>query len=288
MSALPVGADPGAGALLLVGTPIGNLADVSDRAREALATADLIACEDTRRTGRLLVLLGLDKRPLLRLDDHTELSNGAVVLERLARGDTVAVVSDAGMPGISDPGERLVAAAVAAGHRIEVLPGPSAVLTALVGSGLATARFCFEGFLPRKHGARMALLRELGGERRTMVFYESPHRLAAALADLAEAFGPERRVVVARELTKRHEQWWRGTLAGAAAWATAEEPRGELVLVVEGAAPPAAPSAEDLEADVAAGLAAGRSVKEVAADVAARRDLPRRTVYDLALRLKRG
>lgn len=281
-------AAPSGGLLVLVGTPIGNLSDLSGRAREALATAALIACEDTRRTGRLLSLLGLDKRPLLRLDDHTELSNGAVVLERLARGETVAVVSDAGLPGISDPGERLVAAAVAAGHRVEVVPGPSAVLTALVGSGLATARFCFEGFLPRRQAARLAQLAELRDERRTMVFYESPHRLAPALADLAAAFGPERRVVVARELTKLHEQWWRGTLAGAAAWAATESPKGEFVVVVAGAEPPPAPSDDELEREVAAGLATGASVKDVAAEIAARRDVPRRTVYDVALRLKRG
>lgn len=277
---------PAAGRLVLVGTPIGNLGDLSPRARQVLATADVVACEDTRRTGRLLALVGLERRPLLRLDDHTELSRIDDVLERLRAGATVAVVSDAGMPGIADPGERLVAAAVAAGLAVEVVPGPSAVVTAVVGSGLPAGRFCFEGFLPRRPAARAALLAELRDERRTLVFYEAPHRLAAALADLAAAFGAERRVAVVRELTKLHEQWVRTTLGEAAALAASTPPRGEHVVVVAGADPPPAATEADLEGAVAAALAAGATVKEAAASVAARTGAPRRAVYELALRLR--
>ncbi|MGD9751687.1 MAG: 16S rRNA (cytidine(1402)-2'-O)-methyltransferase [Acidimicrobiia bacterium] len=282
----PTPASGGGGRLVLVATPIGNLGDLSPRARQALVDADLIACEDTRRTGRLLALVGVERRPLLRLDDHTEAAESGRVLERLAAGATVALVSDAGLPAVADPGERLVAAAVAAGHRVEVVPGPSAGLTALVGSGLPTARFCFEGFLPRRASARAALLQELRDERRTMVFFEAPHRLAAALADLSAAFGADRRVAVARELTKLHEQWWRGTLGEAAARAAAAEPRGEHVVVVAGAPALAAPSDTEIDAALTELLAAGASVKEAAATVAARTGVARRVAYDAALRLR--
>ncbi len=275
----------GSGALVLVATPIGNLGDLSARATQELSTAGIIACEDTRRTGRLLSLAGIGRRPLLRLDDHTETARAAEVVARIERGERVVLVSDAGMPAISDPGERLVHAVAAAGLAIEVVPGPSAVVTALAGSGLPTRRFCFEGFLPRRPGERAARLAALADEPRTMVFYESPHRLAATLTDLAAAFGADRPVVVARELTKLHEQWWRGPAAAAAAWATEESPRGELVIVAEGAPPAPQLTAADLEVAVAAGLARGGSVKEVAAEVAAANGVSRREVYALAVRL---
>ena len=201
--------------LVLVGTPIGNLGDLSPRAVDELAAADAICCEDTRRTGRLLQHAGVERRPLVVVNDHTEVSAIAGVLERLSRGERVAVVTDAGMPGISDPGERLVRAAVAAGHIVEVVPGPSAAVTALVASGLATGRYAFEGFLPRKGSGRSGRLAEIAVERRTTVLYEAPHRVARTLADLAGACGPDRRVAIARELTKLHEEVWRGSLGDA-------------------------------------------------------------------------
>lgn len=203
------------GSLVLVGTPIGNMGDLSPRAARELAAADVIACEDSRRTGRLLELAGLARRPMLVINDHTEGARTGEVLARLGSGERVAVVTDAGMPGISDPGERLVRAAAAAGFRVEVVPGPSALLAALVASGLPTGRFAFEGFLARKGSARRERLDELAGEQRTVVLFEAPHRLARTLADLAQAFGGDRRVAVCRELTKLHEEIWRGSLAEA-------------------------------------------------------------------------
>ncbi len=202
---------------MLVGTPIGNLADLSPRAREALASADVIACEDTRRTGRLLELSGIGRRPLLVVNDHTEDSRVREVVDRVAAGERVAVVTDAGMPGISDPGERLVRAVADAGLTVEVVPGPSAVVSALVVSGLPAGRFVYEGFLPRKGSGRSVRLRALADEQRTVVLYEAPHRVAATLADLAQACGDDRPVALVRELTKLHEEVWRGTLAGAMA-----------------------------------------------------------------------
>lgn len=275
------------GTLVLVATPIGNLGDLAPRAIEELAAADLVCCEDTRRTGRLLQHAGVRARELLVVNDHTEGAVSAGVLRRLAAGERVALVSDAGMPGISDPGERLVAAATAAGHVVLVVPGPSAAIAALVASGLPTSRFVFEGFLPRKGAARDDRLRELAGERRTIVCYEAPHRIARTLGDLATALGPERRVAVARELTKLHEQIWRGTLADACTWASGEV-RGELVVVIEGA-PDAPPATDDTILDaLRAELAAGASVKDAAATVAEALGAGRRSVYELALTLPRS
>jgi 16S rRNA (cytidine1402-2'-O)-methyltransferase len=278
----------GEGALVLVGTPIGNLGDLPPRAVAALAEAQAIACEDTRRTGRLLQHAGVHPRTLLVVNDHTEASRIGEVLERLRRGERVAVVTDAGMPGISDPGERLVRAAAAEGHRVEVVPGPSAAVTALVVSGLPTGRFVFEGFLPRRGSTRAERLAALSGEERTIVVYEAPHRLARTLADLADAFGASRRVAVARELTKLHEEVWRGTLGEAAAWAEAEPPRGEIALVVDGAPAPEPVGEATLSEAVAAELSAGRTVKEAAAAVARRYGVSRREVYALALEARDG
>ena len=218
---------PAPGTLVLVGTPIGNLGDLPPRAVEALSAADAICCEDTRRTGRLLAHAGVERRPLIVVNDHTENREVGRVLARLARGERVAVVTDAGMPGISDPGERLVRAAARDGHTIEVVPGPSAAIAGLVVSGLPASRFVFEGFLPRKGAARTERLAALAGEARTIVAYEAPHRVGRTLADLASALGPHRRVAVARELTKLHEEVWRGTpkaSATAAAASRAEAP----------------------------------------------------------------
>jgi 16S rRNA (cytidine1402-2'-O)-methyltransferase len=267
---------------VLVGTPIGNLGDLAPRAVAALAAADVVCCEDTRRTGRLLDHAGVRAASLLVTNEHTEAAVAAEVVDRLEQGQTVAVVSDAGMPGISDPGERLVAAAVAAGHVVEVVPGPSAGVTALVASGLPTGRFCFEGFLPRKGSARAGRLAALATEPRTVVLYEAPHRLARTLADLVEACGAERRVVLGRELTKLHEEVWRGTLAQAADHVAEVGTRGEYVVVLDGA-PPAAPATDEAIRDaLARHRAGGASTRDAVASVSAELDVPKRRVYGLA------
>jgi len=274
-----------AGSLVLVGTPIGNLGDLAPRAAEALAGADAVCCEDTRRTGKLLSLAGIERRPLVVVNEHTEDREIPRVLARLARGERVALVSDAGMPGISDPGERLVAAAVAAGHPVEVVPGPSASLAALVVSGLPAGRFVFEGFLPRKGAGRTERLAAVAHEPRTTVLYEAPHRLARTLGDLAAACGEDRRVVVARELTKLHEEVWRGTLAGAVAWAEERQPPGEMVIVLAGAPAAAPPDDDDVLAALRDELAAGATARDAARSVATRLAVPRRRAYDLAVRV---
>lgn len=276
----------GGGVLVLVATPIGNLRDMGARAVDELAAADLVCCEDTRRTGRLLAHAGIERPPLLRVDDHTEVRAIADVLRRLEKGQRVAVVTDAGTPGISDPGERLVRAAVEAGHRVEVVPGPSAAVAALVVSGLPTGRFVFEGFLPRKGSSRAARLASLATEERTIVLFEAPHRAARTLADLAAALGPERRIAVARELTKLHEEVFRGTLAEAVEWAS--DPRGELVFVVEGAPPPPPAGSGDVEAALQGALAGGMSRRDAVAHVAGELSVPKRQVYEVANALARG
>jgi 16S rRNA (cytidine1402-2'-O)-methyltransferase len=270
--------------LVLVGTPIGNLGDLSPRAVEALRTADTIACEDTRRTRALLSHLGLPAgRRLMAVHDHNESVQVAGVVALLDKGETVVVVTDAGMPGISDPGERLVAAAAAAGHTVEVIPGPSAMVAALVISGLPAGRFCFEGFLPRKGSARSQRLEVIAGEERTTVLFEAPHRVRQTVADLTAAAGGSRRVTVVRELTKMHEEVWRGTLAGAVEHLAAKEPRGEYVVVLDGA-PPRAPATEfDVEAALRLRLAAGAEKKSAIAEVAAELGVPKRVVYEVAL-----
>ncbi len=270
------------GALVLVGTPIGNLGDLSPRAADALGAADTVCCEDTRRTGKLLSLAGIERRPFVVVNEHTEAREVPRILARLERGERVALVSDAGMPGISDPGERLVVAAVAAGHAVEVVPGPSASLAALVVSGLPAGRFVFEGFLPRKGAVRGERLAAVAAEPRTTVLYEAPHRLARTVADLATACGGDRRVAIAREITKLHEQVWRGTLDGAVAWVAEREPPGEIVVVLDGA--PAAPPADDaaILAAVQAELAAGTTARDAARSVAAALAVPRRRAYAIA------
>lgn len=274
------------GRLVLVGTPIGNLGDLSPRAVEALTTADTIACEDTRRARALLSHLGVPGgRRLLAVHDHNEAGAVRDVLARLDKGQRVVVVTDAGMPGISDPGERLVAAAAAAGHRVEVVPGPSALLAALVVSGLSTSRFVFEGFLPRRGSARTQRLAELAAEPRTVVLFEAPHRVRQTVADLAAAAGGLRRVALVRELTKLHEEVWRGTLAGAADHLSAREPRGEYVVVLDGA-PPAPPAGEDdVERALRARIDAGADKRSAIAEVASELGVPKRVVYDIALKL---
>jgi 16S rRNA (cytidine1402-2'-O)-methyltransferase len=270
------------GVLVLVGTPIGNLGDLSARAGAELARADVVACEDTRRTGKLLAHIGVRAPRLLVVNDHTEARAARDVLSCLDRGERVVVVSDAGMPGISDPGERLVAAAAAAGHVVEVVPGPSASIAALVVSGLATGRFVFEGFLPRKGSGRTERLAAVASERRTVVLYEAPHRLARTLAELAETCGGERRVAIARELTKLHEEVWRGTLGAAVVRAGEAEPRGEHVVVLDGAPPPAEVDDEAILDALRRARDAGATTRDAATDVAEALGVPRRRVYALA------
>ncbi|HEX4388144.1 MAG TPA: 16S rRNA (cytidine(1402)-2'-O)-methyltransferase [Steroidobacteraceae bacterium] len=227
------------GLLRVVSTPIGNLADLSPRAREALESADVIAAEDTRRTLTLLKAAGIT-RPLLSLHDHNESQRVPELLARLASGATVALVSDAGTPLLSDPGFELVRAATRAGVRVEPVPGPSAITAALAAAGLPVERFCFEGFLPARATERRGALAALARETRTLVFFEAPHRIVQTLKDLAAEFGGERPAVVARELTKVHETFYRGTLAELAARAQDEAhfERGEVTLVVAGAPAP--------------------------------------------------
>lgn len=275
-------AGPREGRLVLVGTPIGNLGDLSPRAADALGAADVVCCEDTRRTGRLLKHIGIRVPALKVVNDHTEEAATPEVLERLARGERVVVVSDAGMPGVSDPGERLVAAALGAGHLVEVVPGPTAAMSALVASGLPAGRFVFEGFLPRKGSGRTGRLAELAHERRTVVLYEAPHRVARTLADLAATCGGERRVVLARELTKLHEEHWRGTLADAVVRVAEVEPRGEYVLVLDGATPPPAATDEAIVAALTEARAGGASTRDAVAAVVDRLGVAKRRVYDLA------
>ncbi len=270
-------------ALVLVATPIGNMGDLSPRAVDELRAADVICCEDTRRTGMLLRRVGVERHgPLLIVNDQREAAAVGDVLARLDRGQRVVVVTDAGMPGISDPGERLVRAVAGAGHRVEVVPGPSALVAALVLSGLPTGRFVFEGFLPRTGAARAERLAVLAREPRTVVLFEAPHRLARTLADLADAFGGDRRVAVARELTKLHEEVWRGTLASAAVWAADAQPLGELVVVVDGAPPDGPPTDDAVVAALRREMDAGASTRDAASAVAARMGVPRRRAYELA------
>jgi 16S rRNA (cytidine1402-2'-O)-methyltransferase len=272
------------GRLVLVATPIGNLGDLSPRAVDVLASADVVACEDTRRTGRLLERAGVHARAMMVVNDHTELDKVDDVLARLAQGQLVALVSDGGMPGVSDPGERLVRAAVDAGFVVEVVPGPSAVVSALVVSGLPTGRFVFEGFLPRKGSGRSERLRLLASEPRTSVLFEAPHRLARTLSDLSSSLGSDRRIALARELTKLHEEVWRGTIGEAVERVDTVEPRGEYVIVIDGAPPRPEASDDDIVAAVGDELAAGRSKKDAVALVADRLSVSKRRVYDLATR----
>lgn len=273
------------GQLVLVATPIGNLGDLSPRAVDALRRAVLICAEDTRRTGKLLAHAGISDARMTVTNEHTELARVEQVLEMLAAGDDVALVTDAGTPGISDPGERLVRAVLDAGFPVTSIPGPVAAIAALVTSGLPTARFVFEGFLPRSGADRRRRLAELAGEARTIVLYEAPHRVERTMADLAAAWGADRPVAVARELTKLYETVVRGTLG------TVElgQPRGEYVLVVGGAPSDERPVDDDaIRAALSAELAGGASTRDAAATVAKALVVPKRTAYALAVDLTRA
>jgi len=284
-------ARPGAGRLDIVATPIGNLGDLSPRARDALAAADVVAAEDTRRTGQLLAAIGV-QRPLVSLHAHNERERAGSLLERLARGEVVALVSDAGTPLLSDPGFDLVRRAVAAGHAVRAIPGPTAIAAALSVAGLATDRFCFEGFLPARSGERSGRLAELAHETRTMVLFETPHRIAESLADAARVLGAGRAAVVARELTKLYETIYRGTLGELAARAAAEPDftRGEITLVIAGA-PVDESGAAAAGVDEAALETLLRAALEhlpaskAAALAAAATGVPRKLAYEIAVRL---
>jgi 16S rRNA (cytidine1402-2'-O)-methyltransferase len=258
---------------------------MTPRAAEALRDADLIACEDTRRTGRLLELLGLPAPTLLRMDAHTEADVTDRLLDAVRRGRRVAVTTDAGLPGLSDPGARLVSAASAAGVPVVVIPGPFAGAVAAVASGLLdpSGRFVFEGFLPRKGPERRARLSAAAGEARPVVLYESPHRVAATVADLAASCGPARRVALCRELTKLHEEVWLGTLDAAADHLRRHPPRGEFVVVLDGAPPPDPPSDDELRVALDDELAAGATRRDAAAAVAERFGVPANRVKRLGL-----
>ncbi len=268
--------------LYLVATPIGNLEDITRRAQRVLSEVALVAAEDTRHSGLLLRHLGLHK-PLLSLHEHNEAARIPTILAALDRGEDVALISDAGTPGLSDPGYRLVQAVWGAGHRVVPVPGASALLAALVASGLPTDRFLFLGFPPRKAAARAALLRQVATEPGTLVFFEAPTRLPAFLQDIAAVLGPERPVVVARELTKIHENFWRGTAAAAVA-AFAEPPPGEIVVLVGGA--PAevkvpSPAAPEVEVVLRGLIAGGMTASEAARRLARLTGLSRRELYRL-------
>ena len=273
------------GDLHVVATPIGNLEDVTLRALRVLGEADLVLAEDTRRTRRLLDRHGVKARPV-SLHAHNEAARVEKALAVLTAGGSVALVSDAGMPLISDPGERLVKAVVAAGHTVTSVPGASAVVSALVVAGLPAAPFTFLGFLPRRAGARDALLDGLRERPETLVLFESPRRVAATLRRCAEILGP-RPACVARELTKLHEEVVRGSLPDLAQRFAAGA-RGEVTIVVGGAEPPATPDPAEVDAAIRAGLAAGESPRAVASRLARDAGLPRRTVYNRALALHRA
>ncbi|MDA8231165.1 MAG: 16S rRNA (cytidine(1402)-2'-O)-methyltransferase [Magnetospirillum sp.] len=280
------GSKPAPG-LYLVATPIGNLGDITRRAEAVLRQADLIACEDTRVTGKLLTLLGLSGR-LTPYHEHNADTAGPALVARIREGAVVALVSDAGTPLVSDPGSRLVRACRAEGLRVTAVPGPSAVLTALQLSGLPADRFLFAGFLPARAAQRRQTARELAGVPATLIFFESPNRLAESLADLAAVLG-DREAAVARELTKLHEEVVRGDLVALAERYGAEgPPRGEVVVVVGPPKEPERPAAHEIDARLAAAVEGGASVKDAAALVAAETGHPRREVYARALKLFRG
>jgi 16S rRNA (cytidine1402-2'-O)-methyltransferase len=272
------------GTLYVIATPLGNPADLTPRALEALRAAEVIFAEDTRTARALLAAHGLD-RPTHSCFDANEAARAGEAATLLAAGKTVGLVSEAGMPAISDPGYRLVRAAIDAGARVVPVPGPAALLLALVGSGLPTDRFFFAGFPPRKPGPRRALFAGLARLPATLIFYESPHRVAATLADLRDALG-DRPACVARELTKTHEEFVRGGLGALAARYAADRPLGEITIVVGGASGEATESDDDLGERAASLLAGGQSARDVAQQLAEETGRPRREIYELVLAIK--
>ncbi len=275
-----------AGMLYLVPTPIGNLGDISLRCRQTLEEADFIAAEDTRVTMKLLNHLGI-KKSLVSYFEHNKAMKGEMIVERILSGETCALVSDAGSPAISDPGEELVKQCAQAGITVCAIPGPCAVITALSISGQATGRFCFEGFLSTAKKSRREHLESLVGEKRTMIFYEAPHKLVATLEDMAAVFSEDRPISLCRELTKLHEEVIRTTLGGAIAMYAEQAPRGEYVLVLAGAAEEEkiVPTTEDAAAHVAKLMEGGMSRKDAIKQTAKDLSLPKNVVYDAALNI---
>ncbi|MFJ9365023.1 16S rRNA (cytidine(1402)-2'-O)-methyltransferase [Nocardia sp. NPDC101769] len=276
-------AEPSAGGrLVLAATPMGDIGDASQRLRDALVSAEVVAAEDTRRTRALAKALDIEiTGRVVSFYDHVETARIPMLLDEIESGRTVLLVTDAGMPSVSDPGYRMVAACVERGLPITCLPGPSAVTTALALSGLPVERFCFDGFPPRKSGQRREWLRTLTAEPRAVVFFEAPHRLADCLADAVQVLGPQRRAAVCRELTKTYEEVVRGTLAELAAWAV-EGARGEITVVLEGAQPVSAEPA-DLVGQVEALIGSGLRLKDACAEVSAATGASRRELYDAVL-----
>ncbi|MFN6479377.1 16S rRNA (cytidine(1402)-2'-O)-methyltransferase [Nostoc sp. DedQUE07] len=275
--------DPKPGTLYVVGTPIGNLEDITFRAVRILQTVDIIAAEDTRHTGKLLQHFQV-KTPQVSYHEHNRTSRIPELLEHLVNNKAIALVSDAGMPGISDPGYELVKACIEAGIPVVPIPGASAAITALSAAGLPTDRFVFEGFLPAKTQQRQEHLESLQTESRTLIFYESPHRLRDTLQDLALVWGSDRQIVLGRELTKLYEEFWRGTIAEAIAYYTQREPQGEYTLVVAGipASQPQLTEAE-LKAELKQLISQGISRSQASRQLAKFTSLPRRQLYQLAL-----
>ena len=283
------GREPGkaavAGELIVIATPIGNIGDLSPRAVARIQEADVLCCEDTRHTGQLLARLGLRPARLLSVHGHNESERVPEVLEILGRGAKVALVSDAGTPAVSDPGELLISAAIEAGHKVTTVPGPSAAVSAVVVAGLGTTRWRFEGFLPRRGSQRAARLADIAEAPHPSVVYEAPSRVGSTLLDLAQACGADRRVAVCRELTKRFEETWRGTLAQACERSVEVSPRGEHVLVIAGAPPGrrALPSEEDVKGAVEDRMSAGAGRRQAAAEVAAGLGVSKRFAYESSL-----
>lgn len=277
------------GRLVIVGTPIGNLGDMSARAIETLRAADVIVAEDTRHSRKLLTHFDIPVAGrLVAGHEHNEAERAEMVVAAIQAGQTVACITDAGMPAVSDPGARIVAACVDAGLTVEVVPGPSAVLAALVVSGLPTDRFVFEGFLPRKGAERRERIALIAQETRSVVCFEAPHRIASLVGDLAAACGPDRRIAIARELTKLHETVWRGSLGDAERAPDVTTPRGEYVVVIE----PVPAQEVDVDDDaicaaLRAAMAEGLSARDASARVAADLGIPKRRAYDLAVSLRR-
>lgn len=274
------------GRLVLVATPIGNLGDLSPRAVETLSQSSLILCEDTRHSGKLLSHAGISGVRLAVCNEHTEHERSRDVLSLLDAGQTVTLITDAGTPGISDPGSRLVRAVIDAGHVVSAVPGPAAFVMALVISGFDTSRFVFEGFLPRSGRERASRLAAVAAESRTTVIYEAPHRVERTIADLAVACGGDRCVAMARELTKIYEAVWRGSLAAAIAQLGSTAPRGEYVIVVQGAPPRGEVSDDEIRSALQLALE-GHSRKDAVEVVVGQLEVPKRRVYDLALAVGR-
>ncbi len=276
-----------AGMLYLVPTPIGNLGDISPRCVKTLEEADFIAAEDTRVTLKLLNHLGI-KKSLVSYYEHNKTQKGDWIVERILNGETCALVSDAGSPAISDPGEELVQQAAAAGITVCAIPGPCAVITALSISGQTTGRFCFEGFLSTAKKSRREHLEALKNEERTMIFYEAPHKLTNTLSDMAEVFGADRPISLCRELTKLHEEVIRTTLGGALEYYETQPPKGEFVLVIAGAEPVEEETAttEDAAQMVARLMAGGMSRKDAVKQTAKDLNLPKNAVYEAALNIE--